>query len=92
MENQYIKAIHHPDNYESLKAWRQFLMDEMDTILSQLHDLENDDGSIPEDNRSHWNYHKGRLDGIKTVHGMVVQRMMQVQDALDDVDIQPDET
>lgn len=96
-ENLYLKAIHHPERTEQLRAFLQFTEDEMDRVWRQLQDLEHDDGSIPDENRELWSQRKGELDAHRLFHGMFTQALLTAQGGLDalhghgDIDT-PDET
>jgi len=76
MTNYYLKAIHETDRIDQLNAFRRFLEAEMRRVEDRLSELENDDGSIPDDNTGRWNYEKGQLDMLSTVYGIVVQSLM----------------
>lgn len=78
-ENPYLKAIHHPDRAEQLEAFEAFATGEMERSAERLAELENDDGSIPEDNAGQWNYEKGKLDFCRTVAGMFAQARMAAE-------------
>lgn len=78
-ENLYLKTIHHPDRLEQWQAFNQWLAEEEQRSFERLDDLENDDQSIPDENRESWSYEKGRLDGLRSVHGLVAQAMLTLE-------------
>lgn len=78
-ENLYVKAIHHPDRTEQLRAFMQFTEQEMDRVWRQLQDLEHDDGSIPDENRERWSQRKGELDTHRLLYGMFTQALLTQQ-------------
>lgn len=81
MTNQYLKAIHADDPAEQFQAFRQFLEDEMEATLERM--PESDFEEMTQEERDKWSYEKGRLDYIRTVHGMVVQVLL-AQELYDD--------
>ena len=74
--NHYLRAIHETDRIEQLHAFRRFLEGEMKRVEDRLDGLEDDDGRISDDNAEPWSYEKGKLDGISTVYGMVMQSLI----------------
>lgn len=76
MTNHYARAIYHDDPDERLKSFHKFLQEEMERELAELDEYLDDEGEIEDSGQ--WGYHKGRLDGIRTIHSMVVQTRLQV--------------
>lgn len=78
-ENKYLKAIHHPDRKERVQAAHQWLNEEQSKSHERLTEIEDEDGSIPDGKQAQqWAYEKGRLDGLRTVGGLIGQRMVTV--------------
>lgn len=75
--NPYLAATTLPPGPRRLEAVRQFLEDEQHTLHTQLQEIENDDGTIPDDATAEWSMTKGKLDQTRLFHGMVVHAMLK---------------
>ena len=74
--NPFLAASVLPPGRRRLEAVRQFLEEEQHRLHERLNEIENDDGSIPDDAAGEWSIAKGRLDQTRVFHGLVVQGML----------------
>jgi hypothetical protein len=88
--NPYLAAMILTSARERLEAVSQFLEKETHRLHRRLHEIENDDGSIPEEGEDEWSMTKGKLDQTRIFHGLIVpgilaeERKREDDDAGDD--------
>jgi len=74
--NPYLAATMLSPGRERLEAVRQFLEEEQHRLHDRLTEIENDDGSIPDEAADEWSMAKGRLDQTRLFHGLVIQGVL----------------
>jgi len=74
--NPYLAATMLPPGREHAEAVRQFLEDEQHRLHRRLTEIENDDGSIPDEVADEWSMVKGKLDQTRLFHGLVIQGVL----------------
>ena len=77
--NPYLAASLLSPGREHLEAVRQFLEEERHRLHERLSEIENDDGSIPDDATDEWSMAKGKLDQTRLFHGLVVQAVLTAE-------------
>lgn len=71
MTNWYLKAIYAESEEERIEALRQFFVDEVERLSTQLAEHEPGDGR--------WGYVKGRRDQASTALSLVFQMEMHTE-------------
>ena len=74
--NPYLAASILPPGRRRLEAVRQFLEEEQHRLHDRLYEIENDDGSIPDEATDDWSMVKGKLDQTRLFHGLVIQGVL----------------
>jgi hypothetical protein len=74
--NPYMAATILPPGRRRLEAVRQFLEEEEHRLHDRLNEIENDDGSIPDEGTDEWSMVKGKLDQTRLFHGLVIQGVL----------------
>lgn len=75
--NPYLAASMLSAGRKQAEAMRQFLEEEQHQLHERLTEMENDDGSIPDDVAEEWSMVKGKLDQTRLIHGLVVKAIAQ---------------
>jgi hypothetical protein len=86
--NPYMAATILPPGRRRLEAVRQFLEEEQHRLHDRLNEIEDDDGSIPDDVTDEWSMVKGKLDQTRLFHGLVIQAVLtdEMEQEGDDVE------
>lgn len=74
--NPYLAASMLPPGRRRLEAVRQFVEEEQHRLHGRLNEVENDDGSIPDEATDEWSMVKGKLDQTRLFHGLVIQGVL----------------